>query len=908
MTTGFNQTETIKDNNRILFLLSLAIGVLLGTPVSAVAQITTEIVPDNTVGTIVPNGCSDCNITGGTVVNNNALFHSFEQFSVGTTNTATFIHNDNIQNIFSRVIGNSVSNIDGTIATQGIANLFFINPNGIIFGENASLNVGGSFFASTAESILFENNGQFSAVNPQNPALLTVNVPLGLQLGNNSQNIIVNPNQFVSAPNTSSGVTIFGTNSGQTLALVGNGISIESSIVQAPEGKLELWSVNNGQVNINFNEGQAQLTSGQETINFSDITITNNSRVRTTGISGSGDIQVVGENITIADSAQILSDLPGFSNGSGGNINVEAQKLLRLENDGRISNRSGLVTSGDMGDVTIKAENIEVIGGEGLTGVFAQVAPGATGNGSNLTIDTERLSLMDGGQISTATFGFGQAGDLVVKAEDITISGGTETDASQIAATVIQLPPNTFPPTFPPLGLGQGAGGNLIIETGTLQLSDGGQIAVATSGAGNAGNLDIKANTVEITGFREQGKSGLFASAIRDTGAGGDIMVTANQSLNIDDGGIINVSNFQSQGLAPPGSGTAGNIIINAPLVQLNNEGIITADTRAGDKGNINIQTEILSVENNSQISSNATENGQGGSIDINTARLNLDRSKITANGTVGAAGNISVISNSHQVFSLNQGEISASGGEGNILLESPSILLREGSLISTNGLGDSVGGNITLNSDTLIALENSDITANAEDSFGGRVMITTKSIFGTEFREELTPESDITATSDLGAEFSGIVEINSPEVDPSAGLVALSSETVDPRLIASGCTSDKGNVFVQTGRGGLPEAANQTLNGRVVWRDIRTVETNSVASQPKLGTIIKDTGEGRQQATGNRQQNRKDLLNYSRNDNNYPIIQAEGWIVNDEGKIILVANHSKSTNPLAINSDMCSK
>ncbi|MCJ8280779.1 MAG: filamentous hemagglutinin N-terminal domain-containing protein, partial [Rivularia sp. ALOHA_DT_140] len=171
----------------VVFLSGLVSSLLtLGIILPALSQVTS----DGTTNTsISPNG-SNFDILDGIQKGNN-LFHSFEEFSIPQGSSAIFKNSTDIVNIINRVTGGNISNIDGLIKANGSANLFLINPAGIVFGENASLNIGGSFFATTAESILFKDGFEFSAVNPKNQPLLTISTPLGLQMGSNSGNIEV---------------------------------------------------------------------------------------------------------------------------------------------------------------------------------------------------------------------------------------------------------------------------------------------------------------------------------------------------------------------------------------------------------------------------------------------------------------------------------------------------------------------------------------------------------------------------------------------------------------------------------------------------------------------------------------------------------------------------------------------
>lgn len=213
---------------------------------SSILQSEAQIVPDKSLpnNTLIKVDENTITIEGGTQAGDN-LFHSFQYFSVPTGNITIFNNNLNTQNIISRVTGGLVSHIDGLIRANGTANLFLINPNGIIFGKNARLEIGGSFVVSTANAIKFIDGMEFSATKPLAHPLLTINVPVGLQFYGKPGAINVQGNGFpiqnsilrspIDASTISTGLQV---KPGNTLALIGGDILLDGGVISVKNGRI----------------------------------------------------------------------------------------------------------------------------------------------------------------------------------------------------------------------------------------------------------------------------------------------------------------------------------------------------------------------------------------------------------------------------------------------------------------------------------------------------------------------------------------------------------------------------------------------------------------------------------------------------------------------------------------------
>ncbi|MDJ0737478.1 MAG: filamentous hemagglutinin N-terminal domain-containing protein [Nostocaceae cyanobacterium] len=730
------------------------------------AQITTDTtLPNNSSVTVFGDTIS---IDGGTQKGNN-LFHSFTSFSLPRANKAHFNNALQIQNIFSRVTGGEISNIDGLIKANGEANLFILNPNGIIFGPNARLDINGSFVASTANSIKFADGSQFSAKVSESTPLLTISVPVGLQFGGNPGSIQLQGNSrniestdantcvictsYISLQDTN-GLQV---SSNQTLALVGGDISLQGATLKTPGGRIELGSVvGSGLVSLIPIETGFALDYNLSPQKFGDIKLFAQATVDASGEAG-GDIQIMGRSINLSDGSQIQANTLGSQ--QGGNLIVNATESVQLIG----ATENGSFTSG----------------------LFARAEKGSTGNGGNLTINTGELLVRDGAEVSASNWGDGKGGDLTVNAQKVELVG------------VFFTPDFTFPSgLFANANGGTGDAGNLTINTQDLLLQDGGQIAASTRTAGSGGNLTVNAQRVQLIGSALNGwlKSGLFARVkITGTGDGGNLTVNTGELL-VQDGATITVGTEIT--------GTAGNLSITADSILLDNQATLTADTKS-----------------------------------------------------------ISTDANQEQAM---------------IALNSQDLILRRGSSITTNANGEGViGGNITINTEVLAALENSDISANSTDSRGGRMTINAEGIFGTQVRKIPTPESDIT-TVGATPELIGNIQINTPDVDTSHGLVALSENIVDVTdRISQGCSAsgkmaNAESRFTITGRGGIPKSPTDLFTGQ-------TALVNLFDFVP-----------------GNVQQEYSDKMPQVVSSSETPLsnqfVEAQGLVVDANGKVTLVA------------------
>ncbi|WP_287254769.1 filamentous hemagglutinin N-terminal domain-containing protein, partial [Moorena sp. SIO4E2] len=645
-----------------------------------------QITPDNTLGNersvVTPNvtikGALADLIEGGAIRDSN-LFHSFSDFNVGEMGRVYFANPAGIENILSRVTGGNVSNILGTLGVLGNANLFLINPNGIVFGPNSSLDLGGSFFGSTANSVVFDNGFQFSATNPDAPPLLTIKGPLGLQYGENSGSIRAQGISGFQSFFQGLGLRV---QPGKTLALVGRDITLEGFFLEARGGRIELGSVAGpGLVSLtpkgkgwvlgyegieNFrdigilrsfistsveeqNDLAAQDSDGAISIRGSQLDIGRTSTVRAstfTSLPG-GDINIDVRQLTLRDGASVLSN--AFDEGKAGNVTVNASESVKLI-DGLIRPRfpipSTLSTStfgaGDGGDILINTDFFLLQnGGQVTTNTFGQ------GDGGNLIVDADSTVQVIGTSASgglgsglkAETFRTGNSGDLSITTGELIVSDGAQVlaspigegdggnltvDASEKVQVIGTSASGRFPSALSTQTPGTGKAGNLKITTGELMVSDGAQVAAGTFGEGEGGELIVDtSSTVQVIGTSASGRivSGLFTQT-EGTGKARDVKITTGE-LIVSDGAAVSASTF--------GLGNGGNLTVDASsTVQVIGtsasggfvSGLSTQGNpgATGNAGDLKITTGKLIVSDGARVSASTFGLGNAGNLSFNTS------------------------------------------------------------------------------------------------------------------------------------------------------------------------------------------------------------------------------------------------------------------------------------------------
>jgi filamentous hemagglutinin family protein len=576
------------------------------------------------------------------------LFHSFEKFNIDTGQSATFTGPNTVQNILSRVTGGQRSWIDGPLRSEiPNANLYLLNPSGILFGQNAKLDISGSFHASTADYLHLTDGSSFYAQPDSNPALLSV----------------ARPEAFGFLSNRPAAIEIQGSvlrvSEGKDLSMIGGDLTIKDGFLRAPNGMINVSATNNihledstlyapnGKINITANRelriSQSSLGTlyqiddmngdGQpETIATVDVS----------GRQGDGRIFIRAGQFAL-DKSLIFAD--NYGDGQGFSIDIGIDEEMHLTNGARITTDN--LANGLGGNLTIAARNLQLSGqndelkdpnivcnecstiaantkGSGTGGNIQintsvltishgviQSATQTDGTAGNTTIEADKVILEKQGAIATNTIGKGQGGTIKITAKD-----RISLDQSDISAQTD----------------GYGKAGDIFIDikTGELNLANKGIINSLSnmkgSNAGNAGSINIKAGIVNINTDRNvpiskdslDDVSGI--AVLAQEARGGNIDMEVRDSLSLVH------SKITAKSTGPSSSDNGGNIWINRPpFSKLKgftlDEGYLLANANAGDGGKIGIWLEKLTPLGNNVITV-SSQLGLYGDFWLNSVKL----------------------------------------------------------------------------------------------------------------------------------------------------------------------------------------------------------------------------------------------------------------------------------------------
>ncbi|MCG8316073.1 MAG: filamentous hemagglutinin N-terminal domain-containing protein [Pseudomonadales bacterium] len=796
---------------------------LLKTSMAAIAilsctKVAADVATDGSLGAAVNLTGANIDISAelGQSAGNN-LFHSFESFSLSADQTATFSGPDAITNVFSRVTGGSVSNINGTIQdTFTNANFYFLNPAGIMIGPNASLNVSGSFFFSTADYLQFSDDTRFIATTPSEDVSLTAAPP---------QAFGFNSNDIASISIEGSTLTLA---ENKQLSLVGGDIVIIGANVQTPQGNIEIVSsasagevvIADGQLTTDTLEEMGNISIVQSGLVSSGINsggdiriqggqiVVNGSALYTysSGLENSGDISLEADTIEITNETMLYSG--SFTPSDAGTVNLNATSI-RLNNQSQINTASNY--TGDAGAVQINAEDLAIDNASYILS-YSEVA----GDAGNVTINVEDTSISNSSKIITSTYGAGNAGSINIEAEYLTL----QNDAELLAAS-----------DATPTTIATGNGADVNIRASELQMDNRSIVYVATKGSGSAGNINIEANDLSL------GRGSQLRSQSLGAADAGDINIALSGDLTLggesEDGRtsrlVASTGNRATIGL----TSNAGNISIQANNVMAENGAVILARTYgSGSGGNVQIHASgdisLEGISNLGEVTGIGTEAlpisesiaGDAGSIELAADNLTISEGAyintsagvqpalIAGTGSSGEinielSGKLSMQGTSLVGETLLSSEMLALVADGNgrsINIDAADVALLDGAQIRSSNYGNGNAGNINLN---------------------------------------LTNDLFVSGNNIQTGALSGLFSSNAPNAFGSAGDISVNANNI---------TLKNGGAIWSNGFGyGDSGAINLQLNSRLVLQGV--VGTSNLAALQGTGSSIATTANSQGQA-----------------------------------------------------------
>jgi filamentous hemagglutinin family protein len=838
-----------------------------------------QIIPDNTLGAessvVNPINNQSDRIDGGALRGSN-LFHSFKEFNIGEGRGAYFTNPAAIKNIFSRVTGSNPSRLFGKLGVLGNANLFFINPNGIIFGPNASLDIRGSFVGSTANAIKFPDGSSFSAKDPFAPVEIKVEVKplIGIYFEGTGHFITNDADLKVGK--------------GQSITLFGRKVTSVGTLT-APGGTVQVLGTENVTLS-----GKAKIDVSSET---GGGTVLIGGDFQGKGTVPNAATTFIGKDVSIKADA--------LTNGNGGKVIVWADKLTEFY--GNISAKGGSV-SGNGGFVEVSGKeqlifkgNVDTNAVNGKPGtllldptniVIENGSADSASDGTNTFVgsNSEVAGSVQNSDLSPTTIyeseleGLSGNNNVILQAADnITLK--------DLADNELSLAPGNGSINLTADGDGNGVGSFVMQDVADTIKTNGRDINISgaslnianidTSSAGNGGAIGLNsAGEIVLNGMVE---------ASSKEGNGGDVTLNANGNITINPGsnifsngllggninlkssadisvtnGAIGSVNFGSRG-------TGGDVNVMAMSLSLvEGAELVTLASNRANAGNVIIQTEnFVSVVGSdglfSAIASQVRRGAEGnaGNVTIETGSLRVVDGGQIASSTSGKGNgaSLTVQANFVEVIGFNPTDASipsalfvtatpsAIGNAGNISIETNSLRIADGGQIGSGTFGRGNGGFLRIQANSVEIIGSDPIDGSASSLFSsvqpqaegnaGNLMIETDNL-------RLVNGGQIQAVT-FGQGNGGELRVRAQSVevigsDPFDGTPSGLAASVQPQA-----EGNAGNLTIETNNlrvadGGLI-SANTLAKGNAGTINIQA--TSSIILTDEANILVNSKGSG---------------------------------------------------------------
>jgi len=751
-----------------------------------------EIITDGTLG-------QDINLSGPNFQitpdlgqqHGNNLFHSFQDFNLNSSESATFSGLNSIQNIISRVTGGNPSNIDGLIrSTIPNADFYFLNPYGIMFGENAKLDVQGSFHASTADYLRLGNNGRFDARNLNDSLLTVAPVEAFGFLSTSQAKLTINNSSLYTD---------------KTLSIIGNNIDINQA--QLTANHLNLISAT-GAVLLddltvvdklgNINIQNSKFDSNTIELKANNISLQNGTIINASGDEANINLHAGDSILAIGENTDLIATALKIESGKNANITLTA-KQISFQDGAYIFSKTS--DNNDGSDITLNAKSVLFTGSGSQAAGFPTTIKSTTvseqddaGKSGDLMINAENITVKDNGYFYVTTDGAGQGGNMLFKADNFQLEDAViiidTTNNGNAGAIIFDITENidakagsiyNFP--IPPF---IGNAGKIIINARNITLADGSYIISNSFGVGRAGDITVNAQeTIKISGANaEAGWSSVIGSSSNVKmpnivgGDAGNIIITANNLL-LQDGGQVTSGSIAPKGMRSGKGGIINIDVRNIEITGVNQYGetedgfssgiyarSIGVEDNAGNGGKISLQADSLKITDGGVIVSSTNNYANSGEIEIivkNDIKINGDSSTSKLQEPLPAQ--LRYLSDfspkdynqaTSGIYANSKNDNVKAGRAGNIYVKANKLVLADNGEISSSIIGGGHAGNINIEVSKL----KMDSSAN----------ISSASSLNNVF-EQVISKGDIIKVADIGNNKSGryvnngnsLIKVSSP-------------------------------------------------------------------------------------------------------------------------------------------------